>query len=557
MKTRSLAERLSTHIAVRLMLATIFLGAAIVVQVRTPGAFPVDALFLLIAIVYAISLLFIGTLRFVDRARWLVDVHFAIDAVLIAAVVFLTGGIASLFSSLFVLPVLAASTIQLRRGALQVAALSSLLFGTIVLAQYAAAADMIRLPVAGGVANLPALVVALYTVGLNAFGFFAVALLSGSLAERLRKADVGLEKASEAIADLQAFNQYIIDNLVSGLATADEQNRLLTFNRSAVLITGQPLAQVVGKPAAEVLQLPPDVGGALEEDLMRMRIRRADYEFKHADSRTIQLGLSATQLPLPDGRRGFMYTFEDVTDVKRLEREAQLRQRLAAVGEMAAAIAHEIRNPLASMSGSLQILRQELRLTDDQSRLLDIVLRESDRLNETIRSFLAYARPQRLAVQHLDLQRVLQEAAALLRNNTEGGDRYVIEVTGDMEPVMVEADENQIRQIVWNLASNALKAMPSGGRLRLSAGLEKRAGGNSHAVLLVQDEGVGIAEGEVDTIFQPFRGAFGKGTGLGLAIVHRIVSDYNGRIEVRSAPGQGTTFRVSFPAAHPAPVAVS
>lgn len=555
-RTGSLAERLATHIAVRVMLATIFLGAAIVVQVRTPGAFPDHPLFLLIAFVYAVSLVFIATLRLVDRFPWLVDLHFAIDASLIAACVYLTGGVTSLFSSLFGLPILAASTIQLRRGALQVAVLSSVLFGGVVVAQYAAVAGAIDVPTPRTTGDLPNGVLALYTVGLNVFGFFAVALLSGSLAERLRKADVRLERASEEIADLQAFNQYVIDNLVSGLATADEQNRLLTFNRSALLITGLGLQDVIGKPAPEVLQLPTDIASTLEEELMRMRIRRADFELMRADGRRIEVGLSATQLPLPNGQRGFMYTFQDVTDVKRLERHAQLQQRLAAVGEMAAGIAHEIRNPLASMSGSMQILRQELHLSDDQSRLMDIVLRESDRLSDTIRSFLAYARPQRLAIQHLDLRQVVQDAATLLRNSPEVGEHHRVEIANAAEPVMVDADENQIRQIIWNLATNALRAMPKGGRLRVSATIDRRAGAPAHAILLMEDEGVGIAERDVETIFQPFQGTFGKGSGLGLAIVHRIVTGYNGRIDVQSVPGKGTTFRVSFPAAQDAPMPV-
>lgn len=548
-KTGSLAERLAAHIAVRVMLATVCLGAAIVVQVRTPGAFPDHPLFLLIALVYAVSLVFIATLRFVDRFPWLVDVHFAIDVGLVAACVSLTGGVTSLFSSLFGLPILAASTIRMRRGAVQVAVLSSVLFSGVVLAQYAAAANAVDLPMPRTGAELPDAALALYTVGLNVFGFFAVALLSGSLAERLRRADVKLEQASEEIADLQAFNQYVIDNLVSGLATADEQNRLLTFNRSAALITGLMPRDVIGLPASEVLQLPDETARTLEESLMRKRIQRADYVFTRADGRRIDIGVSATQLPMPNGRRGFMYTFQDVTDVKRLERHAQLQQRLAAVGEMAAGIAHEIRNPLASMSGSMQILRQELSLTEEQSHLMNIVLRESDRLSDTIRSFLAYARPQRAAVQRLDLGELVRDTATLLRNSPEVGERHTVDVAGGGAPVVIDADENQIRQVIWNLATNALRAMPEGGRLRLSAALERRA----QAVLKVEDEGVGIPEDEIDTMFQPFQGTFGKGSGLGLAIVHRIVTDYSGRIDVQSAQGKGTTVRVTFPAASAAP----
>jgi len=256
--------------------------------------------------------------------------------------------------------------------------------------------------------------------------------------------------------------------------------------------------------------------------------------------------LSAAVLPLPDGTRGYLYTFQDVTDIKRYEQNARLQQRLAAVGEMAAGIAHEIRNPLASMSGSMQMLKQELPLSGDQAQLMDIVLKESERLNRTIKSFLAYARPQRFSTQPLDLRELVQETAMLLRNSPEVDDGHHIDMyLGDHE-VTVDADEGQIRQIIWNLATNGLRAMPNGGTLRLSAVLEPGPAGRL-AILQVEDEGVGIAPEDVDLIFQPFRGSFGKGSGLGLAIVHRIVTDYGGQIDVKPRAGGGTVFRVSFP----------
>ncbi len=435
---------------------------------------------------------------------------------------------------------------QFRRGALQVAILGALLYTTIVFTQYAQSVGAVE-PIFGLTigGDLPNSGVAQYTVGLNVFGLFAVAILSGSLAERARRADVNLEKASEQLADLQFFNQYVIDNLVSGLATADEENRLLTFNRSAVLITGHSIASVIGKHAADVLQLPAVFEASLAEDIQRARSKRADQQFQRPDDRLIDLGLTVAQLPMPNGRVGYLYTFQDVTEVRRLEREAQLQKRLAVVGEMAAGIAHEIRNPLAAMSGSMQILRQELPLSGDQALLMDIVLRESERLNETIRSFLAYARPQRFEVEQLDLRGVIQDTATILRNSTEIGERHTITVELPPENVLVEADENQVRQVVWNLATNGLRAMPDGGALDLRAS-EETIDGRLRGVLTVTDHGVGIPADEIDGIFQPFRGSFGKGTGLGLAIVHRITSDYNARVDVKSVRGQGTTFRVIF-----------
>ncbi len=222
-----------------------------------------------------------------------------------------------------------------------------------------------------------------------------------------------------------------------------------------------------------------------------------------------------------------------------------MQQRLAAVGDMAAGIAHEIRNPLASMSGSIQILRHELPLSAEQAQLMDIVLRESERLNTTIRSFLAYARPQHFQIARFDVRRALNDAALLLRNSVEVCGEHEVEVDVPPQELWYEADEGQIKQIVWNLATNGLRAMPQGGRLRLCGALDPSSDG---VVLTVRDEGVGIPAEELDSLFQPFHGRFAKGSGLGLAIVHRIVSDYNGEIQVSSQAGQGTTVSVRLPA---------
>ena len=543
----TLNRRLLWHIILRLVAATVLLGTALLIQVRAPNLFDLSPFYVLIASIYAVSLVFITTLRFVGRLPWLIDVHFAIDVLVVSAAVAMTGGIASIFTSLYVLPIVASSTLQFRRGALQVAALSSVLYAGVVLAQYAEVASLI-IPMVGYSfeSDLPSANVAQYTVGLNVAGLFAVAFLSGSLAERLRRADVKLEKTSGELADLQFFNEYVVHNLVSGLATADAAHRLLTFNRSAIQITGHELTAVVGRQVAEVLQLPPDFMASLDEDLQRARSKRIDVQYQRTDQRFIDLGLSVALMPMPNGQRGYLYTFQDVTETRRLERGAQMQKRLAAVGEMAAGIAHEIRNPLAAMSGSMQILRQELSLSSDQAQLMDIVLRESERLNATIRSFLAYARPQRFEVERLDLRTVVQDTATLLRNSTEVGDRHTVHVETPAEEVVVEADENHVRQIVWNLATNGLRAMPSGGRLRLRAGYEV-AEGFAVGVLTVADEGVGMTPEEIETLFQPFHGTFSKGSGLGLAIVHRITSDYGARVDVQSQVGQGTTFRVSFP----------
>ena len=544
--TLDLRSRLSTLITVRVVVGTLLLGSAILVQINRPGAFPSDPFFFLIGLTYALSVLYLASLRFVGRHPWIADAQLGTDSILVSAFIHVTGGITSLFSSLYLLPIMAAATVRFRRGAVQVATLSAILYLALVTSQYLEPTAFFPASwQALGRLDLPTARFAQYTVAINLFGFFAVALLSGSLAEKVRSTGARLERASTQIADLRAFNQYVIDSMPSGLVTADIGGRILTFNRAAVAITGLTAEEAIGCDVGDVLQLPAQFKGRLET-LAETRSQRADHQFRAPDGRTIEIGLTATTLSLPESRSGYLITFQDITDVRRLERGARMQQRLAAVGEMAAGIAHEIRNPLASMSGSIQVLRQELPLSEDQAQLMDIVLRESERLNETIRSFLAYARPQRFTLTRLDVRRVVRDTAMLLRNGADVRDDHVVDLDLPEDPVWYEADENQIRQILWNLATNGLRAMPSGGRLVLSAKTE-REGGQDELSITIQDQGCGIPAEDLDGLFQPFRSSFEKGTGLGLAIVHRIVTDYNGSIQVSSTVGTGTTVRVRLP----------
>jgi two-component system sensor histidine kinase PilS (NtrC family) len=541
----NLRSRLSTIIAARVVLVTLLMGTAILIQINRPGAFPIDPFFALIGLTYALSVFYLATLRFVERHLWLIDLQFGVDALLVSAFIHVTGGIASNFSSLYLLPIIAASMIRYRRLAIQVASLSAALYLALVTVQYVDVLPLARR--FSPAVDLPTQRVAQYTVAINLGGFLAVAMLAGSLADSLRSAGARLEHASLAIRDLRAFNEYVINSLLSGLVTTDGEGRILTFNRAAASIIGVPPARAVGRDFAEIMQTPDWVRPRLA-GLTEGRSLKVDCPHRTPDGRVLEMGFSFSPLTFPDGGKGYLLSFQDVTDVRRLEQEARMRQRLAAVGEMAAGIAHEIRNPLASMSGSIQVLRQELPLSEDQAQLMDIVLRESERLNDTIRSFLAYARPQRSALARLDVRRILQDTALLLRNSAEVRGDHVIDVEAPKEPVWCEADESQIRQVVWNLATNGLRAMASGGRLLLTVDADRTAGVDESVVLTVEDQGCGIAPEDLDSIFQPFRSSFDRGTGLGLAIVHRVVTDYNGTIQVSSRVGVGTKVSVRLPA---------
>jgi len=339
MQKTGLRRQVAWLIFIRAVISTMLLGSATFAEIRAPGLFQAsNPFFYLIGLTYGLTILYASSLRFVERHRWLVDVQLAVDALVVTAFIYFTGGIGSLVTSLYVLPIAAASSLQFRRGGLLVAALSAVLFVGLVSWQYVFG----ELPIAARSA--------FYTAGLNVFGFFAVALLSGSLANRLQSAGAQLEQASEEIADLQALNQIVIDSLPSGLATTDFTHRILTFNRASESITGVRADAAIGRPIKDVLHLTPAIMESITGDLDLPGVRRHEFRYQMPDGRDErEIGMTATHLDTPGHGPGLLLTFQDVTGIKKLERDAAIQQRLAAVGEMAAGIAHEIRNPLASM----------------------------------------------------------------------------------------------------------------------------------------------------------------------------------------------------------------
>jgi len=540
----SVRPRLLWLIGVRAAVATLLLGSAILAQIAAPGSLPVDPFFFLIALTYGLTVVYGVLARRAEEQRWFVDLQLTADALIVSALVHTTGGIASVFSTLYTLPIIAASTLRSRRGGVVAGLFCAVSYGGLVLAQYVGVEAS---PIVSGVTALPPPRVAVFSVGLNICGFLAVAALSGYLAESLRRADAQLEQASNQLADLQAFSQHVIDSLASGVATTDADGRILTFNRAAEAITGVAAAATRGQSIARVLQWPPALSEMFAPREGGPPLPRLEFYLTRPDGKQIELGLSTAVLRTPRGDIGFVFTFRDVTQSRREERDARVQQRLAAVGEMAAGIAHEIRNPLTSMSGSIQILRQELPLTDEQSQLMDIVIRESERLNDTIRSFLDYARPQRKAESCVDVRQIVTDTATLLQNSPERLPSHVVAVDVPDAPACCLADAAQIRQVVWNLATNALRAMPNGGALRLAVTADPAEHEHPLLTIAVRDDGVGIPPEDVDGILQPFKGGFARGTGLGLSIVHKIVSDYGGELQIASQPGTGTIVAVKLP----------
>jgi two-component system sensor histidine kinase PilS (NtrC family) len=381
-------------------------------------------------------------------------------------------------------------------------------------------------------------------VGLFDIAFLVVGLLSGRLADRQSRSDVRLQAARKSLATLRALHERIVASIRSGLVTTDLEGRIYTFNAAAREITGYTEEAIRGQDASILFG---DMKDHVAESLRAVQTGSTSPRFETScltsEGMRLRLGYSISPLSSETGETtGMVITFQDLTQVRSLEETSRRQDRLAAIGRMAASIAHEIRNPLAAMRGSIQMLRSEVENDSSQAQLMEIILRESDRLNQIITDFLSYARPRSLVQARVDVGDLLNQTFALMRHSPEITANQTVKAEVPEEPTYANADEGQLKQVFWNLARNALQAMPQGGTLL--ATLEK----NSHDRLRIAftDTGRGMSPDQVEHLFEPFSSTTG-GTGLGLSIVYQIIRDHGGTINVRSREGQGTTITVELP----------
>jgi len=469
------------------------------------------------------------------------------DLLLVTGLVYATGGVDSPFSVLYFMVIIASSILLRRRGAFVTATSSWLLYGLlVVLIVYRVVPIGPGGRAADPLADVSAIKQISYSLFAHFLGFFAVAFLSSALAEKLHATGRELKEKTEDLARLQALSKNIVDSIASGVITTDLTGKIAFVNRGGEEIYGRPAADFLGCNVWDVLGQPEKFLAQVSDGLGREKRRRVEATVPGAGGSPIVLGITSSILKDQRGTpNGFIFAFQDLTDIKSLEEEVRVKDRMAALGGVAAGMAHEIRNPLASMSGSVQLLKKSLRAAGPDAELFDIVVREGKRLDRIISDFLLFARPGRFTASDADLVPILRESLTLIRNGDDFRDSHRISTSFPEEGLPARVDVNMIHQVFWNLAKNALRAMPNGGTLHVSATRD----GHGAAVVRFTDEGVGMTEEEVEAAFQPFRGSFRGGTGLGLAVVFRIVQEHGGRIRVASRPGEGARFTVELPGA--------
>ena len=507
-------------------------------------------------LVYKVGgLTFVATLIYIALMRILrrhptaqAYIQFFGDLLLITLMVYYLGGIESPFSMLYLIVIAVASTLLRRRAGISVASGANVCYAILVLGLYF---HWIRTP-PGAPDTVPVYRLA-YSLAVHCFGFYAVALLTSYLAHNVARAESELKEKRVHLADLEVVHRDVIQSISSGLVTTDLDGLVTSLNQAGVAILDRSEAELVGRPILDSGLFSAARWAELTAASEGQRTLRAEAELER-EGDTQYVGFSISQLTDADGRhRGYIVIFQDFTRWRKLEGELRIKDRMAAVGELAAGLAHEIGNPLAAISGSVQMLSSAASSANappSQRKLIDILLKESQRLDRTIKGFLRFARPRERSSVPFDIARLLAENCELLRNSAEVSEKHRIEVRLEPPSASVIADPDQMSQIFWNLARNSLRAMPDGGTLTVVGRLD----GDNYRMQVI-DTGRGMTEEQRANLFHPFQSFFDGGTGIGMAIVYRIVQEHGGQLRVDSRPGGGTTITVELPANRPAPQA--
>jgi two-component system sensor histidine kinase PilS (NtrC family) len=528
-------------IAVRVVVVTTLLLAALIIQYTVSEILPIEYLYVTAAVTYGLTLLYIGAGQIIRSRKINLAMQLTGDLLVETLLVYFTGALDSPFSFLYLVSIITASMMLYRRGGLLAASGAVIFYGSLGdLIFY----GRIPLPEQSWIASTMWTTSRLYlNIATNFAGFYATALLTSYISEKLQKTSQELDANRQNLAALRALNENVVESIPSGLITLSLEGIVSFMNPAGCQILRAELRAVMGHHISELgffrQEEWEDARRTLAFEGM-VRVEKNNFRVGDEDR---NLGYALTPLNTLEGTAsGYTLIFQDLTDMKKLEAELRLKDRMAAVGELSAGIAHEIRNPLAAIAGSVQVLKKSNALSDQEQRLMSIILKESERLNKSIADFLRFVKPQEKRSTEFDIAVSLSETLDLLANSPELRPDHRIERHISPSSFNLVGDADQIRQVFWNLARNAFQAMPTGGLLRVST----EVGADAYRICFT-DSGRGMAEIDQRRLFQPFRTNFPSGTGLGMAISYRIVQEHGGDIDVASRPGMGTMITVSLP----------
>ena len=518
-------------VKVRILILMVLLAIELAVIRLTPSPLPIMPFLTGMVLWFVLSLFFLFLVSVWSEHRLQAILQVLSDLAMVTLVVHLTGGIDSSLNFLYPLVIVVACMLLPRGWGYLSAALAFILFGTILELDY----YLIIPSYSNSHPKLKALQVVIF---VNLFAYFAIAYLAGLLMSKLRQVDVQLKDASGALENLQALHENIVQSMSGGVITTGLDGRITLVNRAAQHLLEISETELRGRSVGDLFQDPlPHFGVAGADAEVR-------YQAVNGFRKTFRVMVSALNVSASSDL-GFVYSFDDLTEIRRLEREVRMQDRLAAVGRLAAAIAHEIRNPLTSIAGSVSMLSDAPALNPEERALLQIVIRESDRLNNIITDFLAYSRGKQYCFERVNLIPLLEDTLTLLEHRLTAENTGIkLERSFPKSEAWVLADGDKLKQVFWNFCENAVRAIKTktttkGGTLTVALAERGLDWEMSFA-----DTGPGINSQQTEKIFEPFQSNFEGGTGLGLAIVYQIVQAHEGKVWARSAVGKGTSFVV-------------
>jgi two-component system sensor histidine kinase PilS (NtrC family) len=527
------ARLLRTMMILRVIIVTALLGSALFVQLfygRTS-----DALYFIIGLTYLLTVFYAVLAIPFKASRAYAFVQLLIDVALVSLLVLATGAMDSYFITLYYLLVAAGAVALGRVHSFALAIVAAGELATVLLVANTGIVDLSILYLY----QIPSLPTILYTIGLHTFAMLLLAALSGYLAGMLQKTAARLRQRTADLSQLRMLHENIVRSISAGIITTDFEGNITFANPAAEPLLQVTRSDMLGLEIRSLLHYNPSAPGPIIIDdswSREMLLLRGSEMIDVLVSRTLLIGQD-------NYLEGKLYVIQDLRELKALQEQLRIRDRLAAAGKMSAAIAHEIRNPLGAISGSAQMISKAEGLSEDLHYYLDIIVRESDRVSSTLNNFLAFARQPVFSPIKIDIVPVVRETVSLFAHSPDVRPDHKIDFIVDgIEKLDAVVDPNMLRQLVYNLIINGVRAMPNGGRLKVEL---SRDGEN--AILFIADSGIGIKPENLQNIFHPFTSFSKEGVGLGMAIVYRITQEHGGSVIVKSLEGRGTSVTVRLP----------
>ena len=532
---------INRFVLLRVIITTLVVGAGLLIVQLTNKDFPIRPICYLLVLSAVIGAVHYAIFRLgLDYRKVLWSILTA-DVFLATAIVHYSGGVTSPFCLIYCISIIAAAFLLEVHGGLGIALFASCCYIAYAVFQFS---GTLMPPVSRnlGVLSSDPWIVKLY---LDVSLFFLVGSVSGYLAERMKMKGKQLETAETELKQLRIDTDNILHNMSSGVLVVDSHKQVLTINPAGEEILGVKESEIQAKKVTDAFgRTMPELAKELLDafDVEEGKLRH-EIMLEHSEGKTIPLGISISILETNGRKRGVIAVFQDLSEVREMEARIRKADRLAAVGALSAGIAHEIRNPLASISGSIEMLQNELDLDSEQKRLMKLITRESDRLDRIISDFLEFARMRPPTMRDMPVDTCIEDVLALLRTNTAISRGIEIRLIKSVEGAWVSIDEEQLRQVFLNLCINACESMRGKGRLMIELAVDDE----DDLRISIQDEGPGIGEEAEQHLFEPFYTTKDGGTGLGLAIANKIIEAHNGRIAYCNRDEGGAEFCVVLP----------